>query len=167
MASPSDLTLFLRPYQPEDGLGLLALFRDTIRRVDARDYSPPQIAAWASDDLSAAAWIDRFQGRFVVVAEVAGRLAGFAELERDGHLDRVYVSADHVGQGIGRRMLAALVAEARRLEIERLFVEASITARGFFEAQGFSVIVPQVVTCRGVEMVNYQMECLLGVTPDI
>src|SRR5262245_11230660 len=148
----------LRPYRPEDAPVLLALFRDTIRRVNCRDYSPTQIAAWASDDIDTRSWFARFNGRFVPVAEQAGRPIGFAELEPNGHIDRVYVSADHQHSGIGRQLLAALVAEAQRMGIARLFTEASITARPFFEAQGFTVLAPQVVKCRGVEFVNYRME---------
>jgi putative acetyltransferase len=50
------------------------------------------------------------------------------------------------------------VAEAQRLGLCRLFTEASITARPFFEAHGFTALAPQVVTCRGAEFVNYRME---------
>lgn len=148
----------LRPYRPDDAPALLALFRDTIRRVNCRDYSPEQVAAWASDDIDTVRWSGRFTGRFVPVAEEDGRPVGFAELEPNGHVDRVYVSADHQSRGIGRQLLAAVVAEARRVGLARLFTEASITARPFFEAQGFAVLAPQVVTCRGVEFVNYRME---------
>ena len=99
----------LRPFREDDAPALLALFRDTIRRVNSRDYSPTQIAAWASDDIDTVAWFGRFTGRFVPVAEVSGRPVGFAELEPDGHIDRVYVSAEHQGQGVGRALLAAVV----------------------------------------------------------
>ena len=152
----------LRPYRSDDAPALLALFRDTIRRVNSRDYSPAQVAAWASDDIDTGAWFGRFTGRLVPVAEEAGRPVGFAELEPVGHIDRVYVSADHQRRGIGRQLLAAVVAEARRIGLARLFTEASITARPFFEAQGFAVQAPQVVTCRGTEFVNYRMERVLA-----
>ena len=152
----------LRPYRRDDAPALLALFRDTIRRVNSRDYSPAQIAAWASNDIDTVSWFGRFTGRYVPVAEEAGRAVGFAELETDGHIDRVYVSADHQRRGIGRQLLAAVVAEARRVGLARLFTEASITARPFFEAQGFAVLAPQVVTCRGAEFVNYRMERVLA-----
>ena len=152
----------LRPFRPDDAPVLLTLFRDTIRRVNCRDYSPAQIAAWASDDIDPDEWATRFAGRFVVVAEDAGRLAGFAELEANGHIDRVYVSADYQGQGVGRALLAEVVAEARRLGLVRLLVEASITARPFFESQGFAMLAPQVVVRRGVEFVNYRMERMLA-----
>lgn len=97
-----------------------------------------------------------------MVAEDAGRLAGFADLEANGHIDRFFVSADHQGQGIGRALLAEVLAEAGRLGIARLFVEASITARPFFESQGFATLAPQVVLCRGVEFINYRMERVLA-----
>lgn len=153
----------LRPYDPADAPTLLALFRDTVRRVNCRDYSPAQIAAWASDEIDPLAWAERFVGRFTVVAEAAGRVVGFAELEPTGHIDRLYVSADHQGCGVGRLMMSAVFAEAERLGLGRLFVEASITARPFFERCGFVVLAEQVVTCRGVEMVNVRMERILGV----
>lgn len=148
----------VRPYQQSDGPALLALFRDTIRRVNARDYSPEQVAAWASDEIDAAAWCGRFERRFVLVAEAAGRPVGFAELEPSGHIDRVYVSADHQRRGIGRRLLGGLIDEGRRGGLARLFVEASITARPFFESEGFVVLAPETVTCRGVQFLNYRME---------
>lgn len=148
----------LRPYRPDDAPALLALFRDTIRRINSRDYSPAQVAAWASDDIDTSRWFGRFTGRYVLVAEQPGRVVGFAELEPNGHIDRVYVSADHQRSGIGQQLLAALVAEARRAGLARLFTEASITARPFFEAQGFVTLAPQVVRCRGAEFVNYRME---------
>ncbi len=152
----------LRPYRSDDAPALLALFRDTIRRINNRDYSPAQIAAWASDDIDTVAWFGRFAERFVPVAEDAGRPVGFAELEPDGHIDRVYVAADHQRRGIGRLLLDAVLAEARRVGLARLFTEASITARPFFEDQGFVVMAPQVVMCRGAEFVNYRMERVLA-----
>jgi len=151
----------LRPYRPDDAPALLTLFQDTIRRVNSRDYTPEQIRAWASDDIDPQVWAARLAGRFVALADEAGRPVGFADLEASGHVDRFYVSADHQGRGVGRLLLSAVVAEAQRLGVSRLFTEASITARPFFESHGFVVLTPQVVTVRGVEFVNYRMERVL------
>jgi putative acetyltransferase len=147
----------IRAFHPDDAPTLLTLFRDTIRRVNARDYSPGQIRAWASDEIDAAEWAARFAGRFVAVAESGGRIVGFAELETDGHIDRFYVSADHQRLGVGRALLGAIAEEARRLGIGRLFTEASVTARPFFERQRFEILAPQVVVSRGVEFRNDRM----------
>ena len=50
----------VRPYRDADASALLALFRDTVRRVNCRDYGPEQIAAWASEEIDPAAWSARF-----------------------------------------------------------------------------------------------------------
>lgn len=149
--------LNLRAYRPDDAPRLLTLFRDTIQRVNCRDYNPEQIVAWASDEIDEDAWAARFEGRFVVVAEQDEVLVGFGELESNGHIDRFYVSADHQGCGVGRRLITALLHEATRLSLSRLTVEASITARPFFERYGFEVCERQLVICRGVEMPNFRM----------
>lgn len=148
----------LRPYRPDDAPLLLALFRETIRRINARDYSPEQVNAWASDEIDPIAWACRFEGRFVAVAEVGGRVAGFAELEQEGHIDRFFVSADHQGMGIGRALMEAIEGEAKRLGLRRLSADVSLTARSFFECNGFVVVAEQVVTLRGVAFQNVRME---------
>ena len=148
----------LRPYRPDDSPALLALFRDTVRRVNTRDYSSEQIRAWASEEIDTSQWTARFEGRFVVVAEEAHQPVGFTDLEPSGHIDRFFVSADHQRRGIGATLLAAVIAESRRLELPRLHTEASLTARPFFESQGFTTLASQVVVCRGVEFVNFRME---------
>lgn len=157
----------LRPYKPADASGLLALFRDTIRRVNSRDYSPEQIRAWASDEIDLEIWANRFTGRFALVAEEAGQLLGFVDLTPEGHLDRLFVSADHQRRGIGVALMQALLDEAQRRKIARLTVEASITARPFFEAHGFTILARQEVACRGTMMTNFRMERILapGIEP--
>ena len=152
------MRIAIRPYQPADAPTLLALFRDVIRRVNSRDYNPQQIAAWASDDIDPHAWAVRFEQRFAIVAEFNDRIAGFSELEPDGHIDRYYVSADHQRLGAGKSMLEALVDEAQRSGISHLYAEVSITAQSFFASQGFTLIAPQTVVARGVEFVNFRME---------
>jgi GNAT superfamily N-acetyltransferase len=116
----------------------------------------------ASDDIDLAVWAARFNGRFVVVVEEAARPVGFAELELNGHIGRVYVSADHQRRGVGQALMNEVLSEAKRLGLVRLFVAAGITALPFFAAQGFSVITSQVVACRGAEFVNYRMERTLS-----
>lgn len=152
----------VRPMRPGEGPALLALFKDTIRRVNARDYDAAQIAAWASDEIEVEAWCARFEGRAVFVAEIAGRVAGFTDLEGDGHVDRFFVSADHQRRGVGRALGEALLAEARARGIGKLHSEVSLTARPFFERLGFRVLARQTVECRGARLDNFRMDLRLG-----
>lgn len=151
----------LRPFRPDDILTLFALFRGTVHRVNSRDYTSEQVAAWAPVEIDAARWATLTE-RFAVIAEVDGEVAGFADLEADGHIDRFFVHADHQGCGVGTAMVRAILNEAERAGIVRLFAEVSITARPFFERHGFVVLAEQQVMVRDVPLANFRMERLLG-----
>lgn len=148
----------LRPYRIDDAQELLNLFRETVCRINSRDYDREQIRAWASEDIDVSDWAHRFEGRFVVVAELSGRRIGFGELDSCGHLDRFYVSADHQRQGVGRAILNRLLLEAKSRGLSRVDVDASLTALPFFESLGFTGAVPQTVHVRGVDFLNFRLE---------
>jgi GNAT superfamily N-acetyltransferase len=79
-------------------------------------------------------------------------------LEANGHIDCFYTHASHQGQGIGTALLGAIESKSKELGLVRLFTEASITARPFFESKGFVVLAQQEVECRGQRFVNFRME---------
>jgi putative acetyltransferase len=149
--------LILRPYNSTDAVALLNLFRHTIREINSADYSPIQIAAWACDEIDIQEWQSSFAGRFAYVAMLDGCIVGFADMTNAGHLDRLYVSAEHQRRGIAKTLLAKLKSHATESGIAEIFTEASITAKPFFEASGFASARKQTVECRGVEFTNYRM----------
>ena len=133
----------VRRYRPNDLAGLIALFRDTVRRINGRDYSQQQVMAWAPDQIDARRWMHRFDSKEVWVADLDGAPVGFVDVARDGLIDMLYVHAEHQGIGIASLLLRTVEAGARAHGLLRLFTEASITARPFFEHRGFRVIAPQ------------------------
>ena len=147
----------IRPWREADTAELGELFRKSVREVASRDYRPAQIEAWAAAPGDIAAWQDRMQLRVVFVAEQAGRLIGFIQYEPPDHIDMTYVHPQTQRMGVASALLASLEAEAKRRGVALLNVEASITSRPFFEARGFEVIVPQIVTARGQDFLNYRM----------
>jgi putative acetyltransferase len=152
----------IRRYTPGDLAGLIALFRDTVRRINGRDYSQAQVMAWAPDDIDARQWVRRFGNKAVWVADLEGTPVGFVDVARDGQIDMLYVHADHQGRGIASRLLGTVEAGARAHGLLRLFTEASITARPFFERRGFRVLAPQRVVRWAHEFVNYRMDKEIG-----
>lgn len=149
--------LHLRPFRPEDAETCLVLFRDCVHRVNSRDYTPDQIKAWASPTIDLETWRARFHDRFAYVATKEDRIVGFADMTLNGHLDRLFVSADHQGRGIARRLVERLLRDATDHLIDEITTDASITAKPFFEWMGFSVIRAQSVECRRVWLTNYRM----------
>lgn len=149
--------LELRPYASEDCQACLSLFYETVRRVNARDYAPQQIAAWASPDIDPADWEARFLGRHAYVALIGAAIVGFADMTPTGHLDRLFVSATHQRQGIATALVTELLSVASHSGIDAVTADVSITAVPFFTKMGFTNPVEQSVACRGVWFTNYRM----------
>jgi len=152
----------IRPYRATDRDRLIDLFRGSVRRVARRDYSLAQVSAWAPDDIDAEGFGRRCADRPTFVAAIDGELAGFGDLEPDGHIDMLYVHADHQRKGVAGSLLDKIEAVARQQGIRRLYAEASITARPVFETRGFQVLTVQAVSLRGQTFTNYRMEKRLG-----
>lgn len=148
----------IRYYEAGDAPEIVRLFFETVRSVNRADYSDEQLEAWAPGVPDPEEWHARMAGRRTLVAEEGGEVVGFAELEYDGRLDMLYVRKDAVGRGVGRRLYEAVEQEARGQGLGWIFTEASITARPFFEQQGFRVVREQMVSRRGVSMTNFVME---------
>ena len=89
------------------------------------------------------------------------RIAGFGELEPNGHIDCFYCHKNYQRCGVGRQIYQAIETTAVELSVNRLFTEASITAKPFFQHMGFSVVKEQQVTRQGETFINYAMEKLL------
>ncbi len=150
-------TLRVRAYDAGDAPEVVRLFYDTVHSVNRAHYTEDQVAAWAPGVPDAQEWHIRMSARLTLVAEEDREVVGFAELE-GGHLDMLYARKDAVGRGVGARLYEAVEREASGRGLARVTTEASITARPFFERQGFSVVREQTVRRHGVEMTNFVME---------
>lgn len=150
---------FVRAYREADAEAIARLYRETVRTINARDYSAAQIAVWARPEQDGAWWRERL-ARYpaVFVAERLGEIAGFAETEDSGHVDCLYVHHRHQGVGIGSALLAAIEARARSLGIRRLFADVSLTAHPFFRAKGFTVLRKKASPHHGQRFELYEME---------
>jgi putative acetyltransferase len=147
----------IRYYTAADAPAIVRLYFDTVRSVNRADYSEEQVEAWAPGVPDPEEWHARMSGRRTLVAEEDGGVVGFAELEGDGHLDMLYVRGDAGGGGVGRRLYEAVEREAKGKGLKRIFTEASITARPFFERRGFRVLREQTVLRRGIALTNFVM----------
>jgi putative acetyltransferase len=151
----------VRLFDLQDTEQIARLFHETVREINIRDYSSSQVEAWAPDDLHFRNWAKVCSERYTYVAEDGDVIAGFGELEANGHIGCFYCHKNYQRQGAGSQIYRAIQAKALELRIERLFTEASITAKPFFLQMGFSVIKEQQIECRGATFINYAMEkCL-------
>ena len=145
----------LRPYRAGDCPALARLFYDTVHTVNARDYAPEQLDAWAGGQVDLAAWDASFRARHTLVAEENGEVLGFADMDAAGYLDRLYVHRDHQGRGVATALCDALEAAC---PAKVFTTHASLTARPFFEGRGYRALRRQTVVRRGIALDNYVME---------
>jgi len=150
--------LRIRPYASVDLDSLILLFQRSVRIVARRDYTLDEVFAWAPDATDREDWAARLAASSTWVATFGERLAGFISLEPEGHLDMLYVDPNFQGRGVASGLLHRLETSAEACGLARLFTEASITARPFFERRGFLMVEAQTVTRRGQQLTNYRME---------
>lgn len=145
----------LRPYRPSDLGELLELFYDTVHTVNARDYTPEQLDAWADGAPDLEEWGRTLSEHTAFVAVEDGIITGFGDIDASGYLDRLYVHKDFQRRGIASALCEALEGA---VEAEHIVTHASVTARPFFEKRGYRVIRERRVVRHGVPMTNYRME---------
>lgn len=153
------LKVRLRDYRLDDVQALACIYFNTIHRINTTHYTQEQVDAWApKSSLETEGWAKKFLRTKPIVAVVGDQVVGFAEFEPNGHIDCFYCHHEWIGKGVGFALMDEILSRAKRQNISRIFAEVSITAKPFFERQGFVVITEQTIIRKGVELTNYKME---------
>ncbi len=130
-------TFALRPFLPEDTVLLAEIFRESIAGLTADDYSEAQQEAWASAAADQAAFGKKLGRELTLIATLEGSPVGFAALAGKDKIDMLYVHPAAAGQGVGAMLIDALEKLAGSRGAAALSVDASDSARGFFEKRGY------------------------------
>lgn len=120
--------LHIRPAVAADVPAITRIYNEAILTTTATFDLEPKSEA------DRAAWLlERSPRHPVLVAEVDGQVAGWASLnpysDRRAYDDTAetsfYVHSNHRGQGIGRRLKGAIIAEARQLRYHTLIARVA------------------------------------------
>ncbi|MGE3319108.1 MAG: GNAT family N-acetyltransferase [Candidatus Berkiella sp.] len=151
--------VYIRQYQPLDCEDLANIYYNTIHTINIKDYNETQVNAWAPiATKQAEGWAKKWEKLLPWVALLDNKRVGFVEFEESGHIDCFYCHHDYQGKGIGKALMDQVKKIAKENNIQRIWAEVSITAKPFFEHQGFKVVKQQTVNVRGVDLINYVME---------
>lgn len=145
--------MFIREYRPSDCRELAELFYHTVHTVNAKDYSPEQLDAWAAGQVDLEQWDRSLQEHFCLVAVEDNIIVGFGDMDSTGYLNRLYVHSKYQGKGVATTLCDRLEAAVP----ENLVTHASITARPFFEKRGYRVVKEQQVERKGIFLTNFVM----------
>ncbi len=148
-------TLHIREYTPSDAEATATLFYGTVHSVNAADYAPEQLHAWAPAIPDLRKWNDSLMRHKAFVAEENGEVTGFGDIDDSGYLDRLYVHREHQRKGVATALCDRL---ENAVSTGSIRTHASITARPFFEKRGYTILRKQSVERLGILLTNFVME---------
>ncbi len=128
----------LKPYQPDDLPAIMAIFQQAIEAIPDHLYPAQQRKLWIGrEDVSG--WRTRLVNSDCWVMEQDGEIIGFCSTSPlCDHVDLLYVHPDHQGQGVAGDMLAFLLDQAIRAEVETVTAKASLCSLPLFLKHGFT-----------------------------
>ncbi|WP_099204880.1 GNAT family N-acetyltransferase [Scatolibacter rhodanostii] len=147
----------LRQYKAEDDAEMVKLFQETVHSVNAKDYTKEQQDVWAPKEIELKTWCKAFKESYTVIAESEGKMVGFANLDGN-YFDRLFVHKDFQRLGIGAMLAEDIESQAVKKELTYIDVQASITAKPFFERCGYKVIKKQRFKRNNIFMENFVMK---------
>ena len=153
----NEVIMIIREYKPIDCAIMARLFYDTVHTINVKDYTNEQINAWATGNVDLESWNCSFLTNNTLIAEIDGKVVGFADMDKKGYLDRLYVHRDFQRKGIASALVDELERLAREDGLLNFETYAPITAKPFFEKQGYVVEAENKAIRNGITLVNYKM----------
>jgi len=98
-----------------------------------------------------------FSKHDTLIAEIDGKIVGFADMDNTGYLDRLYVHRNFQGLGIASSLVCELEQHAEDIGVTKFETYASITAMPFFMKRGYKVEEENEVIRNGITLINYKM----------
>lgn len=132
----------------------MALFRNTLNTINAKDYTKAQRDEWAKG-ADWEKWNQSLQEHYSIVMIDNQTIVGFEDIDKTGCIDRLFVHKDYQRKGIATAICNNL---EQSVNVDKLTVHASVTARLFFENRGYKIIKEQKIIRNGIGLTNYLME---------
>lgn len=153
--------MLIRTYRPDDAAPTLELLERAITTTGRARYTQAQVEAWIGPPRGLAEWNDERMAVQTVVAEEDESVAGFADLDEHGYVNRLFIDPRFGRRGVARALLEAVRSSARTRGLTALTTHASLIARPVFERAGFRVVHEETVRRGDVELVRFSMRAPL------
>lgn len=148
----------IRKYKPTDCVEIVKLFYETVHTVNAKDYTKIQLDVCATGNVDTSTWNNSFLEHNTLVAVESNTIVGFGDMDNNGYLDRLYVHKDYQSKGIATDIVNELEKQVGMYGVSLFTTYASITAKQFFENQGYIVVRENTIVRNDVELTNFLME---------
>ncbi|MBI4163377.1 MAG: GNAT family N-acetyltransferase [Candidatus Aenigmarchaeota archaeon] len=131
--------MIIRKFRASDAVAVARMHRGTIRKINSKDYSKKQIEVW-SGRTNAKKFRGSMKSHIQFVAVDKGRIIGLGGFRKDGKFNSLYVHHKYIGKGAGKRLLSKMEREALKMGFKKFTVNSSLTAKNFYQSQGYRVI---------------------------
>ena len=132
---------YIRSAETGDATAACEVMRRSITEVCAPDYDNDQviISDWLSNKTAenVSNWIRSSRTYSVVGCNQQGEIVGFSSIALTGEILLNYVLPEALHKGLGKLMLEAMESEVISKGVEEVIVVSSITAKPFYERNGY------------------------------
>lgn len=136
-------TFCVREATASDAAHIAEAHVDSIRSLGVAAYDPELVADWGAPRTA-----DRYLQamangeRYFVAVDGDGQILGFAahRVESGEHRVATYVRGSATRRGVGTALFTAAEALARAARADQIYVDASLVAVAFYEANGFCAL---------------------------
>src|SRR5687768_3706075 len=90
------------------------------------DYSRAQLEAWAPEQYDVDQWAARMRSLRPFVAELDGRVVGYADVQSTGYIDHFFVAGSCSRRGVGTALMQHIHRSARTRQIVELWADVSL-----------------------------------------
>ncbi|PSO51029.1 MAG: hypothetical protein BRC40_04740 [Cyanobacteria bacterium QH_8_48_120] len=142
----------VRKAQPDDAEQMHDVHVWSVKMLCTGDYTPEQIETWVGK-LNPEKRRQRMRETeaIIFVAEKEEKIVGFSSLS-EKKVRAVYVHPGYTRQGVGTILLDAVEREAMAHHIQKLELQASVTAVSFYQARGYKLVERSHYMLSGVEI---------------
>jgi GNAT superfamily N-acetyltransferase len=139
-AGDDERDVIFRDARAGDSPAIAKVLQDSIRELCVADHRNAErpLQAWLSNKTpeSVLQWV-RDPGNIILVAEDGGRIAAVGGLRKDGNVILNYVAPSFRFQGLSKGMMAELERRAAQLGVHTVYLDSTVTARGFYLSLGY------------------------------
>ncbi|QEN49686.1 GNAT family N-acetyltransferase [Pseudomonas protegens] len=127
----------IRQATTDDLIGIFEAHRNSVERLCTSEYSDQQIRMWL-DGRSPETYREAVENGSLWLAE-GEQIEGFVELDGN-EVSKLFIRGDVARRGLGSRLLEVALARLRASGASSAYLEATLTAEGFYAYHGFQKI---------------------------
>lgn len=135
--------ILIRRARHLDANGIIQAHVRSIREICAKDYTEAQVKAWSGRDFQASVWQKTIDNDHVWVLDDCQTIQGFGHLNihhQDlAEIRGLYFTPQATRQGLGHQLITKIKAFVRRKKIKTLILSATMSAKRFYQRQGFQL----------------------------